>query len=108
LLCGAEQINQSIQQLDGVIQQNASASEEMASTAEELSSQSEQLAEMIAFFVMEDGVQQHRLDSFQTSRPEPVQEYVEQSRLEHAPAQEPEIVGRATGKDSLDNDYEAF
>lgn len=49
---GAEQINQSIQQLDGVIQQNASASEEMAATAEELNSQSEQLAEMIAFFSM--------------------------------------------------------
>jgi methyl-accepting chemotaxis protein len=105
---GAEQINQSIQQLDGVIQQNASASEEMASTAEELSSQSEQLAEMIAFFVMEDGVQQHQLGSSQSSRPEAVQEYVEQSRLEHAPAQKSETFGRATGKDSLDNDYEAF
>ena len=52
---GAEQISKSIQQLDSVIQQNASASEEMASTAEELSGQSEQLAEMIAFFVMEEG-----------------------------------------------------
>ena len=63
---------------------------------------------MIAFFVMEDGVQQHRLDSFQTSKPEPVQEYVEQSRLAHAPAQKPDVVERAAGKDSLDNDYEAF
>jgi methyl-accepting chemotaxis protein len=52
---GAEQISKSIQQLDAVIQQNASASEEMASTAEELSGQAEQLAEMIAFFVMEEG-----------------------------------------------------
>ena len=63
---------------------------------------------MIAFFVMEDGGQQHRLESVQTSRPEAVQEYVKQSRLEHAPAQESETFGRATGKDSLDNDYEAF
>jgi methyl-accepting chemotaxis protein len=52
---GAEQISKSIQQLDAVIQQNASASEEMASTAEELSGQAEQLAEMIAFFVVDDG-----------------------------------------------------
>ncbi|MHB8708421.1 MAG: methyl-accepting chemotaxis protein, partial [Desulfuromonadales bacterium] len=52
---GAEQISKSIQQLDSVIQQNASASEEMASTAEELSSQAEQLAEMISFFVVEEG-----------------------------------------------------
>jgi len=52
---GAEQIARSIQQLDAVIQQNASASEEMASTAEELSGQAEQLAEMIAFFVVEEG-----------------------------------------------------
>ena len=52
---GADQIGKSIQQLDEVIQQNASASEEMASTSEELSSQSEQLAEMIAFFVIDDG-----------------------------------------------------
>ncbi|NJC89324.1 MAG: HAMP domain-containing protein [Desulfuromonas sp.] len=52
---GAEQISKSIQQLDSVIQQNASASEEMASTAEELSGQAEQLAEMIAFFVVDEG-----------------------------------------------------
>ena len=52
---GADQISKSIQQLDAVIQQNASASEEMASTAEELSGQSEQLAEMISFFVMDEG-----------------------------------------------------
>ena len=49
-----------------------------------------------------------RLNSFQTSRPEPVQEYVEQSRLAHAPAQKPDVVERTAGKDSLDNDYEAF
>ena len=52
---GADQISKSIQQLDAVIQQNASASEEMASTSEELSGQSEQLAEMIAFFIMDEG-----------------------------------------------------
>ncbi|PLX81113.1 MAG: chemotaxis protein [Desulfuromonas sp.] len=52
---GAEQISKGIMQLDTVIQQNASSSEEMASTAEELSSQSEQLAEMISFFVMNEG-----------------------------------------------------
>ncbi|NJC89328.1 MAG: HAMP domain-containing protein [Desulfuromonas sp.] len=52
---GAEQISKSIQQLDAVIQQSASASEEMASTAEELSGQAEQLADMVAFFVVEEG-----------------------------------------------------
>jgi len=40
-----------------VIQQNASSAEEMASTAEELSSQSEMLSEMVAVFVVDNGVQ---------------------------------------------------
>ncbi|MDH3998638.1 MAG: methyl-accepting chemotaxis protein, partial [Desulfuromonadales bacterium] len=47
---GADQINKSIQELDGIIQQNASTSEEMAATAEELSSQSAQLSEMVSIF----------------------------------------------------------
>jgi methyl-accepting chemotaxis protein len=101
---GAEQINKSIQQLDSVIQQNASASEEMASTAEELSSQSEQLADMISFFVMEDGAHQGQIGRLQAPSPEPAQEYMEQSRLEH----EPDFAKQSSGKDSLDDDYEAF
>jgi len=56
---GAEQINKAIQQLDQVIQQNATASEEMSSTAEELASQSLQLQDIIKFFRLNDGVQNH-------------------------------------------------
>lgn len=47
---GAEQINESIGQLDQVIQQNASASEEMSSVAEELASQAEELQSTVDFF----------------------------------------------------------
>ncbi|HLN25518.1 MAG TPA: methyl-accepting chemotaxis protein, partial [Patescibacteria group bacterium] len=47
---GADQINQSIQQLDKVTQQNAAASEEMSATSEELSAQADQLQETIAYF----------------------------------------------------------
>jgi methyl-accepting chemotaxis protein len=47
---GADQINQSIQQLDKVTQQNASASEQMSATSEELAAQAEQLQSSIAYF----------------------------------------------------------
>jgi methyl-accepting chemotaxis protein len=47
---GADQINQSIQQLDKVTQQNAAASEEISATSEELSAQAKQLQLTIAYF----------------------------------------------------------
>ena len=50
---GAEQINESIIQLDLVVQQNASSSEESASMAEELAGQVDQIRDMIQFFVLE-------------------------------------------------------
>ena len=56
---GADQINDSIQQLDLVIQQNAAFAEEMAGTAEELSAQAEQLQDITASF--NTGQQQQRL-----------------------------------------------
>lgn len=52
---GADQINQSLTQLDKVVQQNASSSEELASMAEELSGQASLLAELVSFFKMGGG-----------------------------------------------------
>jgi methyl-accepting chemotaxis protein len=49
-LVGADQIGQSIQQLDKVTQQNASFAEELATTSRELFDQSTRLVEAIAFF----------------------------------------------------------
>jgi methyl-accepting chemotaxis protein len=66
---GAEQIQRSVQELDSVIQQNASASEEMASTAEELSSQSEQLAELVSFFVFDQGASHASLENSPLVKP---------------------------------------
>jgi methyl-accepting chemotaxis protein len=60
---GTEQINKAIQQLDQVIQQNAGSSEEMASTAEELASQAEMLRNTMAFFRVEDIVQELQDDA---------------------------------------------
>lgn len=51
---GAEQINQSIQQLDTVTQQNAGASEQMAATSEELAAQAEQMIKSISFFRIDE------------------------------------------------------
>lgn len=50
---GAEQINRSIQQLDGVIQQNVTGSEEISSTAEEISKRAAQLTQVVSFFQIE-------------------------------------------------------
>lgn len=47
---GADQITESVQQLDQVIQGNAAAAEQLASTAQELESQSNTLEETIDFF----------------------------------------------------------
>jgi len=104
---GADQINRSIQQLDSVIQQNASASEEMAATAEELSSQSDQLAEMIAFFVMEDGAEHQRLNNYTAPPMASEQSSVEQSRLVYSETKTP--VAALNGKQNdLDNEFEEY
>lgn len=104
---GAEQINKSIQQLDAVIQQNASASEEMASTAEELSGQAEQLAEMISFFVMNEGNirpakkaanQQVKIAHVTTTKTKP-----QPFRSEQAP-----VVDMSGTQDALDGEFEEF
>ncbi|HKK47750.1 MAG TPA: methyl-accepting chemotaxis protein [Alkalispirochaeta sp.] len=50
---GADEINNTMQQLDEVVQSNASAAEELASTAEELQGQTKNLEETISFFRME-------------------------------------------------------
>lgn len=50
---GAEQINQTILDLDKVILQNAAVSEESSSMAEELNSQAEQLKDVISYFKMD-------------------------------------------------------
>lgn len=55
---GADQINESVQQLDIVIQQNASSSEELAATAEELSNQSNILHTTIHNFFAERDLRQ--------------------------------------------------
>ena len=47
---GAEQVNESILQMNQVVQRNVSVSEEMAGMAEELDSQARNLIELIAFF----------------------------------------------------------
>lgn len=50
---GADEINNTMQQLDEVVQSNASAAEELASTAEELQGQAKSLEETISFFRVE-------------------------------------------------------
>ena len=110
---GADQISKSIQQLDAVIQQNASASEEMASTSEELSGQSEQLAEMIAFFVVDEGThgrnrsaQGTRIGGLPKSQPKIA--HVNEPKFRQAPQRGGDVF-EATGKrDSLDNEFETF
>lgn len=47
---GAEQINESIQELNEITQQNAAAAEELAANIEELTNQSEALLQMIEYF----------------------------------------------------------
>lgn len=111
---GADQIAKSIQQLDAVIQQNASASEEMASTAEELSGQSEQLAEMISFFVMDEGTdgrtrlsQVNEAGRSVTSQPKIA--HVQSEAFRPSPQQQENKVFEATGKrDALDSEFETF
>lgn len=109
---GADQISKSIQQLDAVIQQNASASEEMASTSEELSGQSEQLAEMISFFVMDEGTHGRNRASGSrvggAAKGQPKIAHVAEPRFKPTPQQDGEVF-EATGKrDSLDNQFETF
>ena len=53
---GAQQISESIQQLNDVTQQNAATSEEMATSSEELSSQAVNMEEMISFFKVNEDV----------------------------------------------------
>lgn len=57
---GVGQINESMTQLDKATQQNAAASEELAATSEELSGQAEQLQQAVAFFKLDENVQQQR------------------------------------------------
>jgi methyl-accepting chemotaxis protein len=107
---GAEQISKSIQQLDSVIQQNASASEEMASTSEELSGQAEQLAEMIAFFVVEEGARS-RMALKASKRPaaktQPqIAHYGQAGSSARGGARKPmESAGR---RDDLDDEFEQY
>ena len=51
---GADQINDSIQQLNQVVQRNASATEEIADTSRQLSARAEQLQGTIAFFKVDE------------------------------------------------------
>lgn len=55
---GAGQINNAIQQLNNVTQQNAASAEEMATNSEELSGQAALLKELIAYFKVENGINQ--------------------------------------------------
>lgn len=57
---GANQINKAIFQLSQVTQQNSAGSEEMASSTEELSGQSEQLKELVSFFKISKGSNDHK------------------------------------------------
>ncbi|MFW5695314.1 MAG: methyl-accepting chemotaxis protein [Alkalispirochaeta sp.] len=50
---GADEINNTMQQLDEVVQSNASAAEELASTAEELQGQARNLEDTMSFFRVE-------------------------------------------------------
>ncbi|MEM1383002.1 MAG: methyl-accepting chemotaxis protein [Pseudomonadota bacterium] len=52
---GAQQINESIRELDRVIQQNASAADEASATSEGLSSQADDLRGIIRYFDLGDG-----------------------------------------------------
>lgn len=56
---GADQINSAIQQLNQVTQQNAAASEELATNAVEMSGQAENLQEIVSFFKVVIGKQNH-------------------------------------------------
>ena len=68
---GAEQINNSMQQLDEVVQQNAASAEELSSTAEELSAQAEILQSEISFFKTENsGSERKMITSPQKKRTE--------------------------------------
>ena len=110
---GADQISKSIQQLDAVIQQNASASEEMASTSEELSGQSEQLAEMIAFFVLDDGSNgrnrsSHIASSGKAVKKQPKIAHVAEQAFKPMSPQKGEAFEAYGKRDSLDSEFESF
>ncbi len=53
---GVMQVNQAMTSLNQQTQQNAAASEELAATAEEMSTQARHLLDLMAFFVVKDGV----------------------------------------------------
>jgi len=110
---GADQISKSIQQLDAVIQQNAAASEEMSSTSEELSGQSEQLAEMIAFFILDEGTH-GRNRAVQGSgsggafNKQPKIAHVAQNTFKPTTQPKGEAFEAYGKRDSLDNEFETF
>jgi methyl-accepting chemotaxis protein len=67
---GANQVNQSIQQLDKVIQQNAGAAEELSATSEALSCQAETLQASIPFFrIGESGPATNQRATHASTRP---------------------------------------
>ena len=66
---GADQINQSIRELDRIIRQNAEASQGMAATATVLSSHADRLQNSISFFKVEETGQLREPAKSRRSRP---------------------------------------
>lgn len=99
---GAEQINQSIMQLDKVIQQNTAAAEEMSSTAQELAEQAGRMEQMIAFFKISEA-------SNSSSMPLPAAKAhtrrASAQKVLPVPAVNRNLQGRA---DELDEEFETF
>ncbi|OGW34298.1 MAG: hypothetical protein A2010_00215 [Nitrospirae bacterium GWD2_57_9] len=68
---GADQINDSIQQLNQVVQRNASATEEIADTSRQLSARAEQLQGTIAFFKVDEHTGRAGAGSLEVPHPPP-------------------------------------
>ncbi len=86
----------------------------MASTSEELSGQSEQLAEMISFFILDEGTHGRTRMSLSNNAAQQTPQAATQARISHVKSefeskQEEGQPFEAKGqKDSLDNDFESF
>ena len=103
---GAEQVNNSIQQLNQVTQQNASFSEEMSSKSNALSQQAEQLREIIGYFNTGKSGQNIKKRIVRETRAPDMQKVIKPDTIKHSP--EKGIKLNLKHHDEEDNEFESF
>lgn len=118
---GANQINESIQQLNSIAQSNASSSEELAASAEKLNSQALAMKKLIGYFKIDAGytLQNTISDSFNSYNEESAEEHKETnapSKIEKdVPVKKPQATVEEKGfnfnfeaNESMDSQFQKF